>query len=138
LLTIHSLVSKGGVTNTKGDHTITHARVADQTASINLSLWDAQVRTPKYVFLNETIQPTMLQHNQGEMLSSGDIIKLTGGYTMLYKNSLVLYSGCMHGTLERVGQYNLLFKEHPNMSSMDWNNENGSNKPSVPSFPANQ
>lgn len=33
----------GGITVTKGDHTISHALVADNTASINLSLWDTQV-----------------------------------------------------------------------------------------------
>ena len=33
----------GGVTVTKGRHAITHCMVADDSARINLSLWDTQV-----------------------------------------------------------------------------------------------
>ena len=57
------------------------------------------------------------------MLCSGDIIRLVGGYSTLYKNSLVLYSGCMHGRIERIGQYRMIFKEHPNMSGVSWIND---------------
>ena len=54
------------------------------------------------------------------MVNTGDIIRLQGGYSGLYKNSLVLYYGCMHGTIERIGQYRMVFKEHPNMSTLEW------------------
>ena len=105
----------GGVTVTKGDHTITHCMVADESARINLSLWDAQV----FIFSFWNFGMVMVSF-KGEMLRSGDIIRLIGGYCTLYKNSLVLYSGCMHGTIERIGQYRMLFKEHPNMSGVTW------------------
>ena len=104
------------MTVTKGDHTITHCMVADESARINLSLWDAQV----FVLDLEFIDGMFIVWFKGEMLRSGDIIRLIGGYCTLYKNSLVLYSGCMHGTIERIGQYRMLFKEHPNMSGVTW------------------
>ena len=54
------------------------------------------------------------------MLQLGDIIQLIGGYCTLYKGSLVLYSGCMHGIIERIGQYRMIFRELPNMSTVRW------------------
>lgn len=42
--------------------------------------------------------------SQGDYIHNGDIIRLTGGYTTLFKSSLVLYAG-RQGTLERIGEY---------------------------------
>ena len=72
----------------------------------------------------------------GEQLQPGDIIRLTGGcslaplrcvrpcssfcsYVTLFKNSLTLYSG-RHGNLERIGEFCMLFAEHPNMSTVQF------------------
>lgn len=55
---IFIVLDKAPPTKTKDEHMLAHARVADQTGCIHLSLWD------------------ML----GEQLQPGDIIRLTGGY----------------------------------------------------------
>ncbi|KAJ4459690.1 hypothetical protein PAPYR_4447 [Paratrimastix pyriformis] len=65
------ILEKWTVSKTKDDHRISYALVADDTASIHLSLWD----------------------NQAEQLFPGDIIRLRQGYASLYRNYLVLYPG---------------------------------------------
>jgi hypothetical protein len=47
----------GSVTKTKDDHKIVHALVADNTASVQLSIWDAQ----------------------DDWIQVGDILRLKGG-----------------------------------------------------------
>eukprot|EP00741_Cyanophora_paradoxa_P025529 tig00000383_g24635.t1 len=91
------VLEKTSVTKTKEQNTITHALVADSTASVSLSLWD----------------------QLGEMVQPGDILRLKGGYCTLYKNSLVLSSGKL-GTIERIGEFCMLFSETPNMSAFSW------------------
>eukprot|EP01117_Protostelium_nocturnum_P017977 TRINITY_DN740_c0_g1_i3.p1 TRINITY_DN740_c0_g1~~TRINITY_DN740_c0_g1_i3.p1 ORF type:complete len:113 (-),score=6.41 TRINITY_DN740_c0_g1_i3:166-504(-) len=84
------VLEKGQInTKTKDNHNITHTLVADQTASIHLSLWD----------------------DVGEVIQPGDLIRLCGGYTSLFKNSLILYVG-KYGSIQRIGEkvfYLLLF-----------------------------
>jgi hypothetical protein len=97
-ISVHFIVlEKGPVTKTKDDHYVHQYLVADQTGSIWLSLWD----------------------EQGLQLMPGDIVQLRSGYCTLFKNALVLYTG-RHGTLERVGEFVMLFSETPNMSMYDW------------------
>lgn len=54
--------------------------VADSSACIILSLWN----------------------EYGKLLNPGDIIRLTGGYATLFKNSLRLYAS-KHGKVQRIG-----------------------------------
>mmetsp|Transcript_34761 Transcript_34761/g.56302 ORF Transcript_34761/g.56302 Transcript_34761/m.56302 type:complete len:156 (+) Transcript_34761:119-586(+) len=91
------VLEKGAITRTKDDHSIHHALVADTSACVNLSLWDSQ----------------------GEQLQPGDIVRMKGGYTSLFKGSLVISSG-KFGTLERIGEFCMLFTENPNLSTWTW------------------
>lgn len=54
-------------------------RVADATACVNVSVWDAA----------------------GAMLSPGDIVRITRGYASLWRFALTLYSG-KQGDLQKV------------------------------------
>lgn len=80
-------------TKTKDGHEVRSCKVADKTGCINMSLWD----------------------ELGEIVQSGDIIRLTKGYSSLYRNHLTLYSG-QAGKLQKVGEYTMIFSETPNMS----------------------
>ncbi|XP_054754248.1 SOSS complex subunit B1-A-like [Lytechinus pictus] len=80
-------------TKTKDGHEVRSCKVADKTGSINMSLWD----------------------ELGEIIQSGDIIRLTKGYSSMYRNHLTLYSG-QAGKLQKVGEYCMIFSETPNMS----------------------
>ena len=81
-----------GIT-TRDGHIITTCRVADKSASINLSVWD----------------------DKGKAIKSGEIFKLNKGYTNLWKNVLTLYTG-KAGQLTRVGDFTFLYSEHPFLS----------------------
>jgi len=115
------VLEKGTITKTKDEHQIAHALVADNTASVQLSIWDAQ----------------------DAWIQVGDIIRLKGGYCTLFKNSLILYSG-RHGSVERIGEFAMLFVENPNMSLLQWiSDPNNLNNlipvmPSTPSTPSTQ
>eukprot|EP01089_Gocevia_fonbrunei_P005500 TRINITY_DN15955_c0_g1_i1.p1 TRINITY_DN15955_c0_g1~~TRINITY_DN15955_c0_g1_i1.p1 ORF type:complete len:165 (-),score=23.48 TRINITY_DN15955_c0_g1_i1:59-553(-) len=106
---IFIVLEKGAVTKTKENHTISHCLIADNTASIHLSLWDSQ----------------------GDSLQPGDIIRLSGGYCTLFKNSLILYSG-RYGNLERTGEFQMVFTEVPNMSTLVWKADSEDPKKLVP------
>jgi hypothetical protein len=95
---VHFIVlEKVSVTKTKEDHTVNQYLVADPSGAIILSVWD----------------------EPGELLQPGDIIQLRQGYSSLFKNALVLYTG-RQGILERVGEFTMLFSEVPNMSQFEW------------------
>lgn len=83
----------GSATKTKEGHTVWTVRVADKTASINLSVWDAL----------------------GQALQAGDIIRLQKGYVSLYRGILTLYCGSV-GKLFKMGEFCFVFSEFPNMS----------------------
>ncbi|XP_071484521.1 SOSS complex subunit B2-like [Diadema antillarum] len=80
-------------TKTKDGHDVRSCKVADKTGSINLSVWD----------------------EIGEVVQSGDIIRLTKGYASIWRNCLTLYCGQV-GKLQKVGEYCMIFSEYPNMS----------------------
>lgn len=84
----------GDAISTKDGHLITTCRVADETASINLSLWDGK----------------------GKAIKSGDILKLSNGYTNVWKRSLTLYTG-KAGHLTRTGEFLYIFAEIPYLST---------------------
>lgn len=69
--------------------------VADETASMELTLYDA---------LGETFAP-------------GDILQLTNGYCALHKGTMKLYLARTDSQLLRVGEFTMRYSEQPNMSA---------------------
>jgi len=86
----------GKPTKTKDGHEVRSCRVADRTGSINASIWD----------------------DFGVHLQAGDIIRFCKGYAQLWKSQLTLYTGRC-GYLEKIGEFCMLFSEHPNMSDVN-------------------
>lgn len=83
----------GHPTITKENREVRSCKVADQTASINVSIWD----------------------EPGQHLVPGDIVKLTRGYAAVFRDSLTLYTG-KTGDLQKVGEFCMVFNEQLNMS----------------------
>lgn len=83
----------GKPTQTKDGHEVRSVRVADKTGSINLSVW------------NEL----------GSVLKEGDIIKLTGCFTQIWKLQMQLK---VHpkGSITKTGEFMMIFSEQPDMS----------------------
>ena len=80
-------------TQTKDGNEVRSVRVADRSGSINLSVWN----------------------NYGSLLKEGDIIKLTGCYTQIWKLSLQLKISTK-GALVKCGDFMMVFSEQPDMS----------------------
>ncbi|KAF9408210.1 hypothetical protein HW555_012020 [Spodoptera exigua] len=78
----------GPPTLTKEAREVRTLRVADATASVNLSVWD----------------------EPGALLQPGDIVRLTRGYASLWRSALTLYSG-KSGDIQKVGEFCMLFNE---------------------------
>jgi len=91
---------------------IAHALVADGTGCVDLSLWDTNA----------------------EWLQPGDIIRLRGGYSTIFKGQLILYGG-RHGSVERVGEFTMGFVESPNMSKAQWVKDPNNPKEFIPAPP---
>jgi len=90
------VLEKLGVSKTsRGD--VTQCLVADASGSIIISLWD----------------------DVGDIVKSGDILQLRGGYCTMHLGELKLYVG-RHGLLERIGEFMLPFSETPNVSKLKW------------------
>lgn len=83
----------GPPTLTKEAREVRTLRVADASASVNLSVWD----------------------EPGALLQPGDIVRLTRGYASLWRSALTLYSG-KSGDIQKVGEFCMLFNEQVNMS----------------------
>ncbi|CAG9131336.1 hypothetical protein JYU34_014853 [Plutella xylostella] len=83
----------GGPTVTKEGREVRTLRVADASAAVNLSVWDAA----------------------GALLAPGDIVRLSRGYAAVWRAQLTLYSGKC-GDLHKVGEFCMLFNEQLNMS----------------------
>lgn len=78
---------------TKDNHEVRTVKVADKTGAVNLSLWD----------------------EPGKLIQSGDIIRMTKGYTSVWKGCLTLYAG-KQGEFHKVGDFCLIFSETPFLS----------------------
>lgn len=78
----------GPPTLTKEAREVRTLRVADGSACVNLSVWDAP----------------------GALLTPGDIVRLTRGYAALWRTALTLYSG-KSGDLQKIGEFCMLFNE---------------------------
>ncbi|PRD36137.1 UNVERIFIED_CONTAM: nabp2-a [Trichonephila clavipes] len=66
---------------TKDGHEVRTCKVADRTASINLSVWD----------------------EPGLFLQQGDICRLSKGYASVWKGCLTLYTG-KGGEIQKIGE----------------------------------
>lgn len=83
----------GQPTLTKENRVVRTFKVADPTASINVSVWD----------------------EPGNLLVPGDIVRLTKGYASIWRHCLTLYSG-KNGEIFKVGDFCMNFNEQINMS----------------------
>jgi hypothetical protein len=90
---IFIVLEVGQATLTKENREVRTFKVADQTAAINVSVWD---------------EPGML-------LVPGDIVRLTKGYASIWRQCLTLYSG-KNGDIHKIGDFCLAFNESLNMS----------------------
>ncbi|CAH4023667.1 SOSS complex subunit B homolog [Pieris brassicae] len=90
---IFIVLEVGPPTLTKEAREVRTLRVADASASVNLSVWD----------------------EPGALLQPGDIVRLTRGYASLWRQALTLYSG-KSGDIQKVGEFCMLFNEQVNMS----------------------
>ena len=68
-------------------------RIADKSGSINLSVWN----------------------DYGAVLREGDILRLNGCFTQIWKNSLQVKIGTK-GQITKVGDFLMVFNENPDMS----------------------
>ena len=68
-------------------------KVADRSGMVNLSLWN----------------------EPGKVLQQGDIIRMSRGYTGMFKSCLTLYTA-KHGEFVKIGDFCMIFTESPNMS----------------------
>ena len=68
-------------------------KVADRSGMVNLSLWN----------------------EPGKVLQQGDIVRMTRGYTGMFKNCLTIYTA-KHGEFLKIGDFCMIFSETPNMS----------------------
>ena len=83
----------GKPNKTKDGHEVRSCRVADKTGCVNLSVWN----------------------DYGTLMQSGDIIRLHKGYATLFKGAMTLYMS-KTGSLEKIGDFCMVFSEQPNMS----------------------
>lgn len=90
----------GRPNTTKDGHEVRTCKVADRSASINLSVWD----------------------EPGHFLQQGDICRLSKGYASMWKGCLTLYTG-KGGEIQKVGEFCLAFSEIPNMSESSESNQ---------------
>lgn len=83
----------GKANKTKDGHDVRTVKVADKSGSVNVSIWD----------------------EAGDVLQTGDICRLSKGYSAVWKGSLTLYTG-KGGDIHKIGEFCLTFSEEPNMS----------------------
>uniref|UniRef100_A0A6B2LQ11 Single-stranded DNA binding protein Ssb-like OB fold domain-containing protein n=1 Tax=Arcella intermedia TaxID=1963864 RepID=A0A6B2LQ11_9EUKA len=111
------VLEKIGSAKTNNGELVTQVLVADHSGAVILSVWD----------------------ELGDLVKTGDILQLRGGYSSIHKNELKLYVG-KHGVLERTGEFMMAFIETPNISKYKWTPEgtlittniNEIRKPQVP------
>lgn len=90
---IFIVLDVGRPNTTKDGHEVRTCKIADRSASINLSVWD----------------------EPGVYLQPGDICRITKGYSSLWKSCLTLYTG-KGGEIQKIGEFCMVFAELPNMS----------------------
>jgi hypothetical protein len=80
-------------TQTKDGHEVRSVRIADKTGSINLSVWN----------------------EYGAVLKEGDILRLNGCFTQIWKVSLQVKVSTK-GQIVKIGEFLMVFNELPDMS----------------------
>ena len=83
----------GRPTTTKENQEVRTVKVADRSGMVNLSLWN----------------------EPGKMLQSGDIVRMSRGYTGMFKNCLTVYT-TRAGEFYKIGEFCMIFTETPYMS----------------------
>ncbi|KAM6945351.1 SOSS complex subunit B2-like [Aplochiton taeniatus] len=83
----------GRVSKLKDGHVVRSCKVADNSGSITLSVWD----------------------DVGALIQTGDILRVTRGYAALWNGCLTLYTG-RGGELHKLGEFCMVFSEVPNFS----------------------
>lgn len=83
----------GRPNTTKENQEVRTVKVADRSGMVNLSVW------------NEL----------GKALQSGDIIRMSRGYTGMFKNCLTVYT-TRAGDFHKIGEFCMIFTETPYMS----------------------
>lgn len=83
----------GHPTITKDNREVRTFKVADNTACMNVSIWD----------------------EPGTLLVPGDIVRLTKGYASVWRQCLTLYSG-KNGDIQKIGEFCMVINEQLNMS----------------------
>jgi len=108
------VLEKRDTIKTKDQQYITSYIVADETASITLSLWN----------------------HKADYINPGDIIRITGAQTQLWqKNTIILTTHARNATITRLGEFTMIFNEK-NISALEWEeNPPGSKKWFVKSPP---
>lgn len=81
---------------TKDGHLVTLVKVADESGSAILTLWDGI----------------------GTSVSAGDILLVAGGFVTIFQNEIRL--ACKLGTVLRQGRFCMQFSELPDHSSFSW------------------
>jgi ssDNA-binding replication factor A large subunit len=105
-------------TQTKDGHEVRTVRIADKSGSINLSVWN----------------------DYGSVLREGDILRLNGCFTQIWKNSLQVKVGGK-GQIIKCGDFMMIFSELPDMSVLssemlkDISEQQGANKQPPTSAP---
>ncbi|KAJ1737468.1 hypothetical protein H4S06_005433 [Coemansia sp. BCRC 34490] len=84
-------------TTTRDGQMIYNFLVADKSASILMNVWG----------------------DDGRYIRNGDIIRIEGAEAKLFKGFLQLTTA-RFGKLRRVGEDTMEFKEHPNISELQW------------------
>ena len=85
----------GPPTPLKECHEVRTVKVADQTACINLSVWD----------------------DLGHVIGPSDILRLTKVYASAHRSYLTLYTAKM-ATVEKVGEFCMVYNDQLNMSEV--------------------
>ncbi|KAJ1959947.1 hypothetical protein GGI12_004069 [Dipsacomyces acuminosporus] len=96
-------------TTTRDGQTIHAFLVADRTGSILMNIWG----------------------NDGKHIRNGDIIRIEGAEAKLFKGFLQLTTA-RFGKIKRVGEDTMVFREHPNLSEMQWVTEEESRAMETP------
>ncbi|XP_022150258.1 SOSS complex subunit B homolog [Momordica charantia] len=91
------IVLDKGKTTAEGQNKACLSLVADETAAVHFQLWGDEC---------DAVEPS-------------DIIRLTNGIFSYSRNNLVLRAG-KRGKIEKVGEFNMVFVETPNMSEIRW------------------
>eukprot|EP01091_Cochliopodium_minus_P006337 TRINITY_DN16220_c0_g1_i1.p1 TRINITY_DN16220_c0_g1~~TRINITY_DN16220_c0_g1_i1.p1 ORF type:complete len:134 (-),score=26.76 TRINITY_DN16220_c0_g1_i1:159-560(-) len=107
-ITITFIILEKGQTIKKKDSQLYQTIIADISGSITICIWFSNVIC--------------------DNLNSGDILRLTNGYTNLDGNGFMTLFCGSKSKLERLGQFCYLFNEKPNWNEKIWSDQEFKNK----------